>query len=70
MTTEKAKKEIWLILHSLTINQSVSIAQIITDNDKNIVSQKQKDDGFCKTLPGYEQSQVREARQMNEEGVK
>ena len=48
MTTAKVKKEMWSILRSLTTYRSVSTARIITDNGKNIVSQKQKADGFIK----------------------
>ena len=35
-------------MRSLTTNRSVSTAQIITDNGKNVVSQKQKADGFVR----------------------
>ena len=38
----------WSILRSLTANQSVPTAWIITDNGKNIVSQKQDADGFVR----------------------
>ena len=48
VTTAKAKKEMWSIMRSLTTNRSVSTAQIITDNGKNFVSQKQKADGFVR----------------------
>ena len=48
VTTAKANKEMWTILRSLTINLSVPIAQIITDNGKTFVSQKQKADVFVR----------------------
>ena len=48
MTTVKGRKEMWPIMHSLTTNRSVSTACIISDNGKNFLSQKQKEDGFIR----------------------
>ena len=44
----KVKKEMWSILRSLTTNRSMPTARIITDNDKNFVSQKQKTDDLVR----------------------
>ena len=42
VTTVKAKKEMLSILCRLTTNRSVPTAQFITDNGKDVSSQKQK----------------------------